>query len=80
MTVTGKEIKAFLKDADADSSLNKPFADGAVKIVSTCAKRKTRTGTSEHAEYYADDEKVILNGGASAAGGQHGRQDAAANN
>ena len=23
----------------------------------------TRTGTSEHAEYYADDGKVILNGG-----------------
>jgi lipopolysaccharide export system protein LptA len=62
LTVTGQEIKAFLNDADADSSLNKTVADGAVKIVST-AKAKTRTGTSEHSEYYADDGKVILTGG-----------------
>ncbi len=62
MTVTGKEIKAYLNDADADSSLNKTVADGAVKIVST-ARGKTRTGTSEHSEYYADEGKVILSGG-----------------
>jgi lipopolysaccharide export system protein LptA len=64
MTVTGKEIKAYLNDADADSSLNKTVADGAVKIVSNDKKRaKTKTGTADHAEYYADDGKVILNGG-----------------
>ena len=64
MTVTAKQIRAFLKDADEDSSLDKAFADGTVKIVSTSEKlKRTRTGTSEHAEYYADDEKVILNGG-----------------
>ncbi len=64
LTVTGKEVKAFLNDADADSSLNKTEADGTVKIVSNDTKRaKTRTGTSEHAEYYADDGKVILSGG-----------------
>jgi lipopolysaccharide export system protein LptA len=62
LTVTGQEIKAFLNEADADSSLNKTVADGAVKIVST-AKAKVRTGTSEHSEYYADDGKVILTGG-----------------
>jgi lipopolysaccharide export system protein LptA len=62
MTVTGKEIKAYLNDADADSSLNKTVSDGSVKIVST-AKGKTKTGTSEHSEYYADDGKVIMNGG-----------------
>jgi lipopolysaccharide export system protein LptA len=62
LTVTGQEIKAFLNDADADSSLNKTVSDGKVRIVST-AKGKTRTGTSEHAEYYADDGKVILKGG-----------------
>jgi lipopolysaccharide export system protein LptA len=33
-----------------------------VKIVDTTAAR-TRTGTSEHAEYYVADAKVILNGG-----------------
>ena len=64
MTVTSREIRAFLNDADQDSSLDKAFADGTVKIVSTSEKMKrTRTGTSEHGEYYADDEKVILQGG-----------------
>jgi len=62
LTVTGKEIKAYLNDADADSSLNRTESDGAVKIVST-ARGKVRTGTSEHSEYYADDGKVILSGG-----------------
>jgi lipopolysaccharide export system protein LptA len=64
LTVTGKEVKAYLNDADADSSLDKTISDGAVKIVSNDTKRaKTRTGTSEHCEYYADDGKVIMNGG-----------------
>ena len=58
LTVTAKEIKAYLNDADADSSLNKTEADGAVKIVST-ARAKVRTGTSEHSEYYDDEGKVI---------------------
>ena len=64
MDVTAQRIRAFLKDADEDSSLDKAFADGTVKIVSTSEKlKRTRVGTSEHAEYYADEEKVILNGG-----------------
>jgi lipopolysaccharide export system protein LptA len=62
LTVNGKEIRAYLKEGDADSSLDKALADGAVKIVSTGDKR-TRTGTSDHAEYYADDQKVFLDGG-----------------
>ncbi len=64
MTITSKQIRAFLKDADSDSSLEKAYADGTVKIVSTSEKlKRTRTGTSEHAEYYADDAKVVMNGG-----------------
>jgi lipopolysaccharide export system protein LptA len=64
MTITSKTIRAFLKDADEDSSLDKAFADGTVKVVSTSQKlKRTRTGTSEHAEYYADDGKVVLIGG-----------------
>jgi lipopolysaccharide export system protein LptA len=64
MTITSQKIQAFLNDSDDDSSLNKAFADGTVKIVSTSEKlKRTRTSTSEHAEYYAADEKVILNGG-----------------
>jgi hypothetical protein len=53
-----------LKDSESDSSLDKAYADGTVKIVSTSEKlKRTRTGTSEHAEYYADDAKVLMNGG-----------------
>jgi len=64
MTVTARQIRAFLKDAKQDSSLDKALADGTVKIVSTSEKlKRTRVGTSEHAEYYADQEKVILTGG-----------------
>jgi lipopolysaccharide export system protein LptA len=68
MTVTGREIRAFLKDANSDSSLDKAFADGAVQIVNTSpvvatGQTRVRTGTSEHAEYYADDQKVILQNG-----------------
>jgi lipopolysaccharide export system protein LptA len=62
LTVNGKEIRAFLKEGDADSSLDKALADGTVKIVSTADKR-TRIGTSDHAEYYAEDQKVFLDGG-----------------
>jgi lipopolysaccharide export system protein LptA len=63
MIITAKKIRAFLKDADSDSSLDKAFADGTVKIVSTSEKlKRTRTGTAEHAEYYADDGKVVMQG------------------
>jgi lipopolysaccharide export system protein LptA len=63
MVITSAKIRAFLKDADSDSSLDKAFADGTVKIVSTSDKlKRTRTGTSEHTEYYADDGKVLMQG------------------
>jgi lipopolysaccharide export system protein LptA len=62
LTVAGRAIRAFLRDSDSDSSLDKAFADGDVKIVHTKGAR-TRVGTSAHAEYYTDDEKVLLDGG-----------------
>jgi lipopolysaccharide export system protein LptA len=62
MKVKAREIRAFLRDSDNDSSLDHAFADGTVQIVQTGPDR-TRTGTSEHAEYYVDDDKVILQGG-----------------
>ncbi len=67
LTVNSRELRAFLKDGNEDSALDKAFADGAVKIVSvaTDAKTKrTRTGTSDHAEYYPSDQKLILEQGA----------------
>jgi lipopolysaccharide export system protein LptA len=67
LTVTGKELRAFLKDSDAESSLDKAYADGAVKIVSSTEApglaKRTRTGTSEHGEYYADEQRVVLETG-----------------
>ncbi len=62
LSVVGQELKAYMNDRSAASSLDKAFADGAVKIVSSADKR-TRTGTSDHAEYYTAEQKVILNGG-----------------
>ena len=60
--VTGREIRAWLKSESSDSSLDRAFADGNVKIVQS-AKDRTRTGTSEHAEYYVQDGKIFLTGG-----------------
>ena len=62
LTVNGNELKAYLNDKDSSTTLDKAFADGAVKIVSTADKR-TRTGTGEHGEYYTTEQKVIMNGG-----------------
>ena len=62
LAVTGQQIRAFLSDSSASSSLDKAFADGDVKIVHTAGPR-TRIGTSEHAEYYTEEQKVFLDGG-----------------
>jgi lipopolysaccharide export system protein LptA len=62
MKVKGREIHAFLRDNSDDSSLDHAFADGQVEIVQT-APGRVRNGTSEHAEYYVDEDKVILEGG-----------------
>ncbi len=64
LDVQSRELHSYLKSAAADSgsSLDKAFADGAVKFVQSTPGRK-RTGTSEHAEYYVDEAKVILQKG-----------------
>jgi len=62
LDVKGRELRAFLGEAGADSRLDKAIADGAVVIVQN-ANGRTRTGTGEHGEYYTADEKVILRGG-----------------
>ncbi|MBV9268678.1 MAG: LPS export ABC transporter periplasmic protein LptC [Acidobacteriaceae bacterium] len=65
MTVTSKQLEAFLnaQGDKADSSLDHAFADGNVAIVDIVAPGHTRTGSSEHCEYYTKDDKVVLNGG-----------------
>ncbi len=63
MVVNSRELRAFLTNEEkGGSSLDHAFADGAVKIVDARPQR-TRTGTSEHAEYYVGDAKVLLQGG-----------------
>jgi lipopolysaccharide export system protein LptA len=62
MKVKAKEIRAFLRDDSSDSSLDHAIADGQVEIVQT-APGRIRNGTSEHAEYFVDDDKIILTGG-----------------
>jgi lipopolysaccharide export system protein LptA len=68
MTVNAKQVKAFLTpnngNNSGDSSLDHAFADGAVKVFEVVAPGRTRTGTSDHCEYYTKDDKVVLNGGA----------------
>jgi lipopolysaccharide export system protein LptA len=63
MIVTADEIRAWLKSGEADSSFDHAFADGNVKIVQNTQVRN-RAGSSDHAEYYADNGKVVLSGGA----------------
>jgi len=62
MTVKAQGIQAFLRDDSNDSSLDHAFADGQVEIKQTSPGR-IRNGSSEHAEYYVDEDKVILTGG-----------------
>lgn len=67
MTVTAKQIRAFLNPKDENnsnqSSLDHAFADGKVEIFEVVAPGRTRTGSSDHCEYYAKEDKVVLNGG-----------------
>jgi lipopolysaccharide export system protein LptA len=62
MNVNASEIRAWFNDGKSDSSLDRAFADGAVEVVRTEPGR-TLTGTSEHAEYYAAEQKIILTKG-----------------
>ncbi|MGA2136356.1 MAG: LPS export ABC transporter periplasmic protein LptC [Bryobacteraceae bacterium] len=56
------DLRSWLAEEGADNRLQKAFADGSVEIVQTGPIR-TRIGTSEHAEYYTDDDKIVLRGG-----------------
>ena len=62
MEVKSQEIHAFLRNDSNDSSLDHAFADGHVDG-SCMATDRARDGTSEHAEYFVDDDKVILERG-----------------
>lgn len=59
LQVKGKEIQAFLAESGADSRLEKAFADGAVEIFQS-SKDADRSGVGDHAEFYTEDQKIIL--------------------
>jgi lipopolysaccharide export system protein LptA len=66
LQVDSRELRAFLKDSSSDSSLDRAVAEGAVKIVGSSRDsrdKRTRTGLGERAEYFAGDQKVVLEGG-----------------
>ena len=64
LTVKSASLEAFLNDnkSDEDSRIHHAFAEGGVEIVQA-TKGRQRIGTSEHAEYYAQEGKIILTGG-----------------
>jgi len=62
MTVKAADIHAYLRNDSDDSSLDHALADGKVEVHQRAPDR-TRDATSEHAEYYVDEDKVILEGG-----------------
>jgi lipopolysaccharide export system protein LptA len=68
MTIDAKQVKAFLTPNNgtdnSNSSLDHAFADGDVRVTQTLAAGRTRTGTSDHCEYYTKNGKVVLTGGA----------------
>lgn len=62
LSVRGRQIRAYLNESSEESSLSRAVVDGAVEIIQT-AQQRTRTGTSEHADYYPEEEKTVLLGG-----------------
>jgi lipopolysaccharide export system protein LptA len=62
MTVKALDVHAYLRNDSDDSSLDHALADGKVEVHRKMPDR-TRDATSDHAEYYVDEDKVILEGG-----------------
>ena len=68
MQVSAKQLQAYLKDSNEDSSLDHAIADGAVKVLSNQPASngkaaRNRTSSSEHAEYFVDKGMVVIEGG-----------------
>jgi lipopolysaccharide export system protein LptA len=61
LRVKANELRAYLAESGADSSLEKAICDGGVEMVQSSPGR-TRTGTGDHSEYYAAEQKVIVRG------------------
>lgn len=62
MIVKATDINAYLRNDSNDSSLDHAVAEGHVQVHQVASDR-TRDAWSQHAEYYVDQDKVILEGG-----------------
>jgi lipopolysaccharide export system protein LptA len=65
MDVKATEIRAILNDdKDADSRVDKAYADGQAEILRTSTSPdRTRKGTADHAVYEVAEDKITLFGG-----------------
>jgi len=67
LEMKSKQLRVWFRDETdskgaKDSKLDRMFADGAVVVVERGPKA-SKTGTSEHGEYYPDEERMVLTGG-----------------
>ena len=68
LTVKCATLQAFMNDGKPvdgktpDSRIDRALADGKVEIVQIVAARQ-RVGTSDHAEYYTEEGRIVLAGG-----------------
>ena len=67
LDVSASEMRIWFRDekdskGKVETKLDRMFADGAVEVLERMPQR-TRRGAGEHAEYYLDDERFLLNGG-----------------
>jgi lipopolysaccharide transport protein LptA len=68
LTVNCATLQAFMNDGKPvdgktpDSRIDRATADGKVEVVQSVPPRQ-RIGTSEHAEYYTEEGKIVLTGG-----------------
>ncbi len=62
MSIKSSLLRAILAEQGEDSRIERLFADGQARVVQT-AQGRSRTGTGEHAEYYAYEDRMVLKGG-----------------
>jgi lipopolysaccharide export system protein LptA len=67
MTVTSKQIQAYLTPKDGtnsnQSSLDRAIATGTVSVFDQVTPSRSRIGTGELCQYYTKQDEVILSGG-----------------
>lgn len=66
MTVEARELAGFFREETAagrkETRLERLSADGAV-VIRSDARARRRTGRGEHAEYFLNEDRIVLSGG-----------------